>query len=181
MNKMILLALMQVSATAADQVTFEQAYQQSLTTGRPLVVLIGAVWCPGCNTMKNSVMPQVAKAGGLEKVVFFYVDYDQQRQLASRLKRATSIPQLIRFDKTPAGWKSQCLVGAKNPREVFQFINAGLIEKKKEVREISATHPSLDNVREPSADMASVSETTGSPPQTTSSVTNTPRPNAKSF
>ena len=69
MTQMILVALMQVSVSGTDPGTFEQAYHQSLTTGRPLVVLIGAVWCPGCRTMKNSVLPQVAKGGGLDQVV----------------------------------------------------------------------------------------------------------------
>jgi thiol-disulfide isomerase/thioredoxin len=129
---------MQVSALGADGRDFDQAYHQSLTTGRPLVVLIGARWCPACQKMKNAILPQVAKTGGLERVVFNYVDFDQQRQLASRLSRGSSIPQLIRFDRTAAGWKSKYLVGARSPREVHDFVNAGLLEES-EVSKVSAT------------------------------------------
>ncbi|MBN1851250.1 MAG: thioredoxin family protein [Pirellulales bacterium] len=158
-----------ISALGADQPDFNQAYRQSLASGRPLVVLIGADWCPGCQTMKNSVLPQVAKSGGLEKVVFIYVDYDQQRQLASHLKCATSIPQLIRFDQTPTGWKSQCLVGAKSPLEVYNFINSGFI-KKKEVSKVSSTHLSGDTFYRPSVAKTPTLVTTASASQTTSSV-----------
>lgn len=75
-------------------------------------------------------MPQVARQGGLDRVVFTYVDYDQQRQLALRLKRSDAIPQLIRFDRTASGWKPSYLVGAKSPREVHHFINVGLSERQ---------------------------------------------------
>ena len=138
MTNILLVALVQVSALGADQQGFDQAYQRSLTTGRPLVVLVGAGWCRACRKMKNSILPQVAEVGGLNKVVFTYVDFDQQRQLASRLSRGTSIPQLIRFDRAPAGWKSKRLVGARSPRQVHDFINAGLIDKGK-ANEVSAT------------------------------------------
>ena len=120
----VFLVLMHVTVLGTNQGSFEQAYQQSLTSGRPLVVLIGATWCPACQTMKNAILPQVAQAGGLDNTVFFYVDYDQQRQLATRLQQTTSIPQLLRFDRTSNGWKSQCLVGAKAAREVYHFVSA---------------------------------------------------------
>ena len=141
MTNIILVGLVQVSALGADQQHFDQAYQQSLTTGRPLVVLVGARWCPACQKMRNSILPQVARTGGLKNVVFSYVDFDQQRQLASRLSRGKSIPQLIRFDQTPAGWNSKHLVGAKSPRDVYDFINAVLIDEGKESRVLATDRP----------------------------------------
>lgn len=131
MTNILLVALVQVSALGADQQDFDQAYHRSRTTGRPLLVLVGAGWCPACQKMRHSILPGVAGVGGLSKVVFTYVDFDQQRRLASRLSRGTSIPQLIRFDQTPAGWKSKRLIGAKSPRQVYDFINAGLIDQSK--------------------------------------------------
>ncbi len=144
MTNLMLVAFVQVSVLAAQEQDFNQAYRQSLTTGRPLVVLLGAGWCPACQRMKDSILPRVAKAGGLNNVVFTYVGLDRQRQLASRLSRGTSIPQLIRFDRTPAGWKSKRLVGARSPRQVHDFINAGLSDKGK-ANKVSATdRPSND-------------------------------------
>ena len=137
MISIFLAALVQVSAPGAEQHEFEQAYQRSLTTGRPLVVLLGAGWCSACQKMKNSILPQVAETGGLNRVVFTYVDFDQQRQLASRLSRGNSIPQLIRFDHTPTGWKSRRLIGARKPREVYDFVNAGLVEQDVELDKVN--------------------------------------------
>ena len=76
--------------------------------------------------MKNSVLPQLAKAGEMNNVVFTYVDSDRQPALVSKLTRTNSVPQLIRYDRTKAGWKVQLLLGAKSPQETRAFINAEL-------------------------------------------------------
>lgn len=125
MSSLALATIIQVSLLGAQESDFDRAYQQSAATGRSLVVLVGADWCAACDRMKNSTLPRLAKAGGLSNVVFTYVDFDRQRELASRLSRTKTIPQLIRFDPTESGWKGQLLVGAKSLEEVQAFINAG--------------------------------------------------------
>ncbi|MBN1588619.1 MAG: thioredoxin family protein [Pirellulales bacterium] len=156
MTNLILVVLLQVSAVGVEQGAFEQAYRESARTGQPLVVLIGATWCPGCQRMKNSILPQVAKVGGLDGVVFFYVDFDQQRQLAMKLKRASSIPQLIRFNRAATGWEVTCLVGAKSPQEVYNFINDGLLKKTK-TSEVSMTRRPEGQSRQPALAQAPAS------------------------
>ncbi len=81
--------------------------------------------------MQKTILPQVERTGGLKNVVFVYVDYDQQRQLASRLTDGMSIPQLIRFDHTQAGWTNKRLIGARSPGEVHSFINGGLFNESR--------------------------------------------------
>lgn len=120
------VTIVHASLLGAQESNFDKAYQQSVATGRPLVVLIGAEWCSACKLMRDSILPQVAKAGGLSNVVFTYVDLDRQRKLASRLRRGRAIPQLIRLEKTKTGWNGQVLIGAKSPKEVHSFVNAGL-------------------------------------------------------
>jgi thiol-disulfide isomerase/thioredoxin len=148
MISIILAVAVQVSALGTEEQDFDQAYHQSLTTGRPLVVLVGARWCPACQKMKNSILAEVAGDGGLKRVVFSYLDFDQQRQLASRLSRGKSIPQLIRFDQTPTGWKSKRLIGARSPRVVYDFVNAGLVDQDK-VSKVSGTERPTDPCRKP--------------------------------
>jgi thiol-disulfide isomerase/thioredoxin len=131
MTTVILTAMVQVLTLGADPQDFNQACQHSLATRRPLVVLVGANWCRACQIMQKTVLPQVEKTGGLKNVVFVYVDFDQQRQLASRLTGGGSIPQLIRFDHTQAGWTNKRLIGAKDTDEVHSFINAGLINESR--------------------------------------------------
>lgn len=124
MYALALAAIVHVSFLGAPESEFDRAFERSVATGRPLVVLIGADWCPSCQVMKNTTLPQVAKEGGLNNVVFTYVDADRQRRLVSRLSRVKSIPQLIRFDRTPSGWQGRLLVGARSPDEVYSFVNA---------------------------------------------------------
>jgi len=126
MTSLLLVAAIQLSASPTQPDQFRQACQQSIDTGRPLVVLIGANWCLGCRTMKTSILPKVAKAGGLDNVGFVYVDTDHQPRLAGQLSRAKAIPQLIRFSKTPDGWRSQHIVGAQSVQEVAFFIRTGM-------------------------------------------------------
>ena len=148
MSSLAAAAIIQLSVLGAQEADFDRAYQQSATTGKSLVVLIGADWCPACQRMKNSVLPQVAKDGGLSNVVFTCVDFDRQRELASRLSRAKSIPQLIRFDQTVSGWKEQLLLGAKTPTEVEAFVNAGVTvpSQEDEAVDLSGT-PQTDDYK----------------------------------
>ncbi|MEA1950582.1 MAG: thioredoxin family protein [Planctomycetota bacterium] len=127
MTGVILMAALQLAATPHQADQFEQAFRTSATTGRPLVLLLGAKWCPGCVAMKNNVLPKIAKAGGMADVEFAYIDIDRNRRLAAKLSKAKTIPQLIRYHRTPEGWKYNMLSGAHKVREVTAFIRTGSI------------------------------------------------------
>ena len=99
---------LQVAVLGASNEDYIAAYARTVQTGRPLVVLLGADWCPGCRVMKGKVMPEVAKSGGLEGVEYVYVDIDRQQELGRKLSRAEAIPQLICFIRTPQGWAAAC-------------------------------------------------------------------------
>ena len=129
MTNLLLLAaipLASISPQPAAPSQFDQAVRQSMAKGRPMVVLIGADWCPGCVVMKRRVIPEVVKGGGFAGVEYAYVDVDRQPRLAKQLSRAKAIPQLIRFHKTPSGWQSQLLTGAHSAKDVQRFIRNGL-------------------------------------------------------
>ena len=104
---------------------YNQAYQQTAETGRPLLVLVGADWCPGCRQMKDSVLPQLEQQGTFNKVTLAYVNTDQQQELAGRLMHGGSIPQLILFKKTGKGWMRQQLTGAHSLGDTKNFISQG--------------------------------------------------------
>ncbi len=124
MSSLALIAMLQISTLGAQETDYALAYRQSMETGRPLVVLVGATWCPACVQMKESILPEVAKAGGMNQVAFAYVDFDEQQELAARLIRTQSLPQLVRLDRAGTGWNRRILVGAKSPSEVYSFLNA---------------------------------------------------------
>lgn len=105
---------------------YKVAYQQMQDTGRPLVVLVGAEWCPHCVTMENSVMPQLARRGLLDKVAFSKVNTDRDGELARKLMRGGSIPQLVMYRKTADGWRRTGLIGGQSVEQVEAFIQQGL-------------------------------------------------------
>jgi thiol-disulfide isomerase/thioredoxin len=130
MTTIALSVILQVSITTTPGQSYSEAFVQSFQTGRPLVVLLGADWCPACLKMKDSIVPEVTRAGGLDGVSFAYVDVDRQPHLASILSRGSAIPQLIRFEQRGSDWESQLLTGAHSTRKVTAFIQGGPDENK---------------------------------------------------
>ena len=132
-NRILIVGLQVALLTAAAQMsfaadggsnTYADAYKATQDTGKPLVVLVGADWCPYCQMMKSSVMPQVAAHGDLKAVSFAYVNSDQQHDLAGKLLEGSSIPQMVMFEKTTDGWKQTRLVGGQSAESVEGFLNA---------------------------------------------------------
>jgi thioredoxin-like negative regulator of GroEL len=115
--------LLQAAAVTAGGQDYATAYQTTITTGQPLVVLVGADWCPGCQQMKHSAIPQVEKLGGLSRFQFAIVNTDQQSELAGRLMQGGTIPQLILFHKTDTGWKRQQLTGTQDVSAIQAFLS----------------------------------------------------------
>jgi thiol-disulfide isomerase/thioredoxin len=137
MTTLLMTALVQVSVlatpagTATAEADYATAFKRTMASGRPLVVLLGADWCPGCVKMKKTILPQVAKAGGLRDVEFAYVDSDRQPKLASRLSQGGAIPQLIRYEKTEEGWQRDLLVGAHSVKKVTSFVDGKQTKRAK--------------------------------------------------
>ncbi len=70
MAAQLLSALMQVTLLAnGGNVSYADAYTASAETGKPMLVLIGADWCPHCVVMKNRVMPQLQQQGERHRAV----------------------------------------------------------------------------------------------------------------
>jgi len=147
MMSLILAAALQAQVAAVPQdgpeaaaknrvprTDYATALKRSKASGRPLVVMLGADWCPACVQLKRSTLPQVAKLGGMKGVEYAYVDIDRDDKLADALTRAESIPQLIRFEKTKKGWARDLLVGAQSVKRVAAFIRGKAEPKSEEQR-----------------------------------------------
>ena len=113
MTTISLAIILQTATLGATTHSYADARAKTSETGKPLVVLVGADWCPACQTMKNTAMPQVARRGALNKVAYAVVNTDQQSDLAHKLMRGGSIPQLVMYRETPTGWHRESLVGRK--------------------------------------------------------------------
>jgi thioredoxin-like negative regulator of GroEL len=113
-------------ATSSENASYNyaDAYKATEESGKPLVVLVGAEWCPGCQAMKTSIMPKVAAHGGLKNVAYAQVNTDRQGELARQMMSGNMIPQLVMYTKTADGWKRQRLIGAQSPEAVESFLNS---------------------------------------------------------
>lgn len=121
-------AMVQVSLLTTGADTYADAHRQHVDTGRPMVLLVGAEWCPACVQMKNSVLPSVTRKGVLDKVAFAHVNADRDSRVAKALMQGGMIPQLIMYRKTPSGWRRHMLVGAQSPEKIEAFIKHGLAQ-----------------------------------------------------
>jgi thioredoxin-like negative regulator of GroEL len=111
----------------ANPLSYQTALQDAQAQQRPLLVLVGAAWCPGCQTMKQSVLPGLARRGVLKSVSFATVDTDTEAEMARQLMRGGSIPQLIVFSRLPDGqWHREEIVGETSEAEVQSLIARAL-------------------------------------------------------
>ena len=134
--------MMQTVLLAAGPQTYDEAYKQAEVNGQPILVLVGADWCPGCRTMKGGVLPKLQAGGKLKTVNFALVDTDASEVLAAHLMRGNSIPQLIVYAKTAKGWHREQITGATSEEEVEQLLKragdaqvAAKVAKEKEAKE----------------------------------------------
>ena len=123
MAAQLLSALMQVTLLAnGGSVSYADAYAASAETGKPMLVLIGADWCPHCVVMKNRVMPQLQRQGALGEINYVTINSDQQPALARQMMQGSSIPQVVLYYRTADGWKRHRNVGAMSAGNVTQLI-----------------------------------------------------------
>ena len=123
MAAQLLSALMQFTLLAnGGTVSYSDAYAASAETGKPMLVLIGADWCPHCVVMKNRVMPQLQKQGALGDINYVTINSDQQPALARQMMQGSSIPQVVLYYRTADGWKRQRNVGAMSATSVTQWV-----------------------------------------------------------
>jgi thioredoxin-like negative regulator of GroEL len=122
MSGVIAFALVAQSMLAADS-SYHTALRQAQEQQKPLFVLIGATWCPGCQTMKQRVIPSLVQSGALKGVSFAHVDADSEAAIAQQLMRGGLIPQLIAFSRKADGqWHREQITGETSAANVRSLI-----------------------------------------------------------
>ncbi|MHB8955639.1 MAG: thioredoxin family protein [Pirellulaceae bacterium] len=139
---------MQMALVTTAAGTYQDAYDQADKEGKPFLVLVGADWCPGCRTMKDEMIPELARDGGLSQVVFTIVNTDDKPTLSRRLLRGPSIPQLVLFTPSTKGWRRAQLTGVHASGRIRQFIK----------QEIGAAREAKSAQTAPVADVAQENE-----------------------
>ncbi len=108
------------------EITYAEARKACRETGKPMVVLVGADWCPACKVMKDQVVPQIRQQGVLRKVAFALVNFDRERELAGQLTAGGPIPQLLVFRQDGTTWRYRRLIGGYDAKTVEKFISQGI-------------------------------------------------------
>jgi thiol:disulfide interchange protein len=140
MSGLTALIILQHALFAANPATYQEALQDAQKHQRPLLVLVGAQWCPGCQTMKHQVFPSLARRGALKAVTFTAVDYDADSATAQQLMRVGTVPQLIVFSPLPGGkWHREQLIGESSEADVQTLISRALKVQQPAVTQTSGS------------------------------------------
>jgi len=119
-----------VSQDGVHPQAYATAYHQARQSNRPLVVVVGAKWCPACQKLEKEGVPGLQQAGVLKKAVLALVDYDEEPELAQKLTEGGPIPQLFVFHPTENGFQGQRMVGYPSRQAVINFVSAALKKDK---------------------------------------------------
>jgi thioredoxin-like negative regulator of GroEL len=125
MKGLLVVAATIAMSEGSPAATYEAAYRQSQSEGRPLVVLVGAEWCSACRTMKGASLPEASRHGALDDVAFAMVDFDAENELAKKLLRGDTIPQLVMFYRDAAGSHRVQLTGVQDATAIARFLQQG--------------------------------------------------------
>ncbi|TWT83518.1 Thioredoxin [Planctomycetes bacterium CA13] len=126
----LLLALVLSGVTSEHPIQhkYESAYKESLREDKPLMVVVGAPWCPACNVLKSSTIEPMARTGELDDVCVAVIDKDQNPELVEQLTKGEKmLPQIILFTKTESGrWSRRKLMGFQPKQPVRSLIKKAI-------------------------------------------------------
>ena len=110
----LLIAVVLAGVTSEQQMQqkYSEAYEVSVQQQKPLMVVVGAPWCPACNVLKETTIRSMAKTGELDDVSLAVINRDEDPELARRLTNGERVlPQIILYSKDQGRWKRRKLLG----------------------------------------------------------------------
>ncbi|MFK7767817.1 MAG: thioredoxin family protein [Mariniblastus sp.] len=120
---MLLVAIAATANVNAQQpVDYKTAYEQAQKGEKPLLVLITAQWCPPCQIMKKTTIPELMQKKAFKGFHYATVDLDKETTLARQLIGTRGVPQLIMYEKNDGKWVRRYLRGAQTAQTVEAFV-----------------------------------------------------------
>jgi thioredoxin-like negative regulator of GroEL len=117
------------AAMATGAQPYSQAYNALMSEGKPMLVVVGADWCPACQSLKNGTLAQMERQGKLREVSYVALNSDRHPDLASKLGRGSTIPQVILYEKTESGFHRRQLTGAQGEGVILSLVK-GAVERR---------------------------------------------------
>jgi thiol:disulfide interchange protein len=111
-----------VQQPAHVPVSYKTAYKRAQAGDKPLLVLITAQWCPPCQVMKKTTIPELMKKDAFKQFHYATVDLDLEPTVGRQLIGDRGVPQLIMFEKRDDKWIRRYLRGMQTPQTVETFV-----------------------------------------------------------
>ncbi len=125
----VFLAIILSGVTSEQQLhqDYAEAYRESVRQEKPLMVVVGAPWCPACNVLKESTIKPMAQNGELDSVSVALINRDEDPELVKALTKGEKmLPQIIVFTKDDGQWKRRKLMGYQPKKPVRSLIRKAL-------------------------------------------------------
>lgn len=151
--------VLQACLVGAGDETYAAARKATLDSGKPMVVMVGATWCPACVKLKERILPEVRQKAMFPKVHFAAVDIDEEKEVGKQLAKGGSIPQLVLFRRTADGWRSRRLIGAHDAEAVDEFLAEGIAAAEADKKKSPAKTDAAPKEATAAAERPSDSET----------------------
>ncbi len=116
------LGVLTVLFAQEGPLVYREAYRLAVEQNRPLVVLVGAEWCPACKLMERQLFPFLKQRKLFGKIAFVVVDLDRDRKLGYQLVGDGPIPQLLVFRRLGNSWRMLRIIGVHDPTVVENHI-----------------------------------------------------------
>jgi thioredoxin-related protein len=107
----------------------ESALKQAAESGKPIIMVFSAAWCPPCQSMKNEVYPSREIKAYHDKFVWVYLDVDQSGNEAAAKKFGVSSIPHIQFLGSDGKAVSKQVGGSSSDQ--FAKTLAGVLKKVK--------------------------------------------------
>lgn len=102
--------------------SYREAYQDAQAGDKPLLVLVTATWCPPCQVMKQTTIPELMRKKSFKDFHYATVDLDEEKELGQQLIGNRGLPQLIMFEQEDGKWVRRYLRGIQTVETVEAFV-----------------------------------------------------------
>ena len=125
-----IVAVDQPTTTTPPSTKYKDAYQKAIKGDKPLLVLVTAQWCPPCQMLKQSTLPELEARKSFKDFHFAKVDLDSDALVARQLIESRPVPQFVIFEKQNGKWQRRYLVGYHDVAGVEKFLQPSIKSDK---------------------------------------------------